>query len=476
MKLYRIMTVIDNRVMLRDIHYFLKDQKNYEIKYVLFSPRAFSTFVEYRPDIILVDAEAFVYYKKIIELFAQSLWDYRVILIVSHHDLEKQFRNVTLIHKNELNKLFLLTVLAGAVSEMQADRIPAPFSRRLPKEKLDSASSFDTYILIYAKYTHSYRAEYTQESLLSLQSLLETYGKTDMTATGTDDLFSLIQQSHAARKVAGLKIAEMIFGNMGYRYALFVMQDIPWRDAESAYYLMLGCNPLAYFFNREVVNVRSEKTEVHPITFEALDDALSRQSVALLNHNIADLKSLLREFYLHTIKESHNLQALDYFRWMLAEYAELFHAICKQTFKRELTPYATIEQEHTYMEAFYIELVRKLDKLSLPGVLSAALQYVFSHYNEDIALDETATVLGVNKNYLSHQFKHYLDATFLDVVQHLKLHKAYFLLAKTNQKVVTIAAAIGYRDAHYFSRLCKKQTGLSPEKLRGVGRMMFKED
>lgn len=89
--------MIDNRVMLRDIHYFLKDQKNYEIKYVLFSPRAFSTFVEYRPDIILVDAEAFVYYKKIIELFAQSLWDYRVILIVSHHDLEKQFRNVTLI-------------------------------------------------------------------------------------------------------------------------------------------------------------------------------------------------------------------------------------------------------------------------------------------------------------------------------------------------------------------------------------------
>ena len=48
----------------------------------------------------------------------------------------------------------------------------------------------------------------------------------------------------------------------------------------------------------------------------------------------------------------------------------------------------------------------------------------------------------------------------------MKMQRACYLLDSTQQSVKQLAAALGYDDAYYFSRLFKKVIGLSPAQYR----------
>lgn len=81
-------------------------------------------------------------------------------------------------------------------------------------------------------------------------------------------------------------------------------------------------------------------------------------------------------------------------------------------------------------------------------------------------IDSIATATGVHRSTLSRRFH---AATGMTLVSHLtsvRLQNAMNLLKTTSLSICEIAFACGFRDANYFIRVFKKQTGKTPGEFR----------
>lgn len=94
------------------------------------------------------------------------------------------------------------------------------------------------------------------------------------------------------------------------------------------------------------------------------------------------------------------------------------------------------------------------------------LYYLEHHFTEDISVDGVAAELFLNKHYIAHVFKDETGFSIMEYVISLRMNKAKSLLTETDQSVTDIATECGYSDFTYFSRIFKKNTGLSPSNFR----------
>ena len=100
-------------------------------------------------------------------------------------------------------------------------------------------------------------------------------------------------------------------------------------------------------------------------------------------------------------------------------------------------------------------------------LISDAVAYIEENYmNENCTLVDVAEALSVNSSYLSTIFSKEMDTTFVKFLTSKRLEKARELLAKKRMHTADVAAAVGYKDAHYFSFVFRKMFGMSPKEYR----------
>ena len=83
-----------------------------------------------------------------------------------------------------------------------------------------------------------------------------------------------------------------------------------------------------------------------------------------------------------------------------------------------------------------------------------------------LSLNEVAQVTGMSPNYFSGMFSQDMKMTFVEYVTNKRMEHARQLLKESDQSAAQIAAAVGYKDAHYFSFVFKKTVGVSPREWR----------
>ncbi|TFE25561.1 response regulator transcription factor [Cohnella luojiensis] len=98
---------------------------------------------------------------------------------------------------------------------------------------------------------------------------------------------------------------------------------------------------------------------------------------------------------------------------------------------------------------------------------NAILQFVTSHFNEDISLQNLSDQFFMNPSYISQLFKKEAGETFTTYISRLRIAYACELLSSDNYSVHEIAEKIGYHDYFYFTRIFKKITGKTPTQYRG---------
>lgn len=127
------------------------------------------------------------------------------------------------------------------------------------------------------------------------------------------------------------------------------------------------------------------------------------------------------------------------------------------------------------LSSFYIkvwELVEKMvlieeeDQDTLKLVEQVA-NYLELNYTQDISLEELATKFHFTSSYLSKMFKKKYNGTPLKYMIKLRIEEAKRLIRENPQSEVgRIATIVGYPDQHYFSRIFKNATGMSPSEYR----------
>lgn len=92
--------------------------------------------------------------------------------------------------------------------------------------------------------------------------------------------------------------------------------------------------------------------------------------------------------------------------------------------------------------------------------------YIDTHYADSIDTAEIARHSGMSYGYFSRCFHDIIGISFSDYCISVRIRQAKQLLTNTSLTIQQIAFEIGYNDEKYFSRLFKKNTGLSPSDFR----------
>ena len=104
-------------------------------------------------------------------------------------------------------------------------------------------------------------------------------------------------------------------------------------------------------------------------------------------------------------------------------------------------------------------------------IIGKALEYIDENYaSESISLTNVAEHTNVSANYFSAAFSQEMKQTFVEYLTMKRMEKAKELLRSTDKRTAEIAAAVGYKDPHYFSFVFKKTQNCTPRDYRTGGK------
>ena len=102
--------------------------------------------------------------------------------------------------------------------------------------------------------------------------------------------------------------------------------------------------------------------------------------------------------------------------------------------------------------------------------MELALEYFNENYNKEISVEDYAAERGMSISWFIRNFKQYANTTPMQYIVSLRITNAQMLLETTNYNVTEIGNIVGYDNPLYFSRIFKKQKGVSPSEYRkGMG-------
>lgn len=131
------------------------------------------------------------------------------------------------------------------------------------------------------------------------------------------------------------------------------------------------------------------------------------------------------------------------------------------------------EEVGPYLEKLIRRALEYRDQVSArkgSRVLEEAKSYIEQHYREsDLSLNAAAKAAGVSGSYLSGVFSREEGSTFVEYLTARRMKEAGRLLRDEKMHTADVAAAVGYRDPHYFSYVFRKTMGCSTREYRAGG-------
>ncbi len=98
--------------------------------------------------------------------------------------------------------------------------------------------------------------------------------------------------------------------------------------------------------------------------------------------------------------------------------------------------------------------------------IAKVIEYIDEHLSEQLTLEGLAEVAHFEKSYLTYLFNKLWGVSPMRYVNHLRVERAKLLLAGTEKSVTEIAAEVGFKSIHYFSRFFKEKENISPNDYR----------
>ena len=135
----------------------------------------------------------------------------------------------------------------------------------------------------------------------------------------------------------------------------------------------------------------------------------------------------------------------------------------EQAVSLESVPGIFSEMFHTYCR-----LVRKNSLKGYSPPVQRAVALIEADLSASLNLRTIAHNLNISSSYLSSLFKKETGQTLTDYIILRRMDLARNLLSRTKLQVQTVAQHCGILDVHYFSKLFKKATGMTPKEFRQV--------
>ncbi len=113
-----------------------------------------------------------------------------------------------------------------------------------------------------------------------------------------------------------------------------------------------------------------------------------------------------------------------------------------------------------------IEVMRNTSSHKNNLLIYKIQKYVNDNYTENISLKEVSEKLNMSYNYLSYLFNNEMDMKFKDYLRKIRINKSIELLEISDYEINRIALDVGFANQSYFTKVFKKETGITPKKYR----------
>jgi AraC-like DNA-binding protein len=163
---------------------------------------------------------------------------------------------------------------------------------------------------------------------------------------------------------------------------------------------------------------------------------------------------------------------------ILKEAAENFSSQLNVPFQAKLikkknAPFGGEQLIKTYLEQFLISLVRS-DSLALKKadlseknenedrIVEAIVHYLKSNITNQLYLDDICKNICFSKSYIKQLFSRKKGEGIMQFFTSLKIDESKRLLREESLNITQISEMLGFSSVHYFSRVFKNRTGVSP--------------
>lgn len=116
--------------------------------------------------------------------------------------------------------------------------------------------------------------------------------------------------------------------------------------------------------------------------------------------------------------------------------------------------------------AVYCKGLQGLLDSSFRFEIKKVLEYIDENLDEHISCEKMSEYIGMNASYFSRLFKKETGMSFSDYVIKKKIEKATYLLKYSELPVEEIANLTGFTNVCYFYKAFKKVTGKTPGDIR----------
>lgn len=115
----------------------------------------------------------------------------------------------------------------------------------------------------------------------------------------------------------------------------------------------------------------------------------------------------------------------------------------------------------------FVETVREYKKETIYSKpIYYCLNYIDSHFNEKITLDDLALKTELNPCYLASLFKKETGKTFGNYLTDVRIETSKALLSKTNYSITQIACSLAFCSQSHFTHIFRARTGYTPKEYR----------
>ena len=258
------------------------------------------------------------------------------------------------------------------------------------------------------------------------------------------------------------KSRPLIVGSCG-TYRLRTKERLPtWRPRGRLDYQLLyvASGKTVFYFNGEP----KEVTAGHMILFQPRQEqhyeyfGKDKPEVYWVHFTGGDVKNILRHYDIPLDKNV-------LYSGTSSTYAYLFKEMIN-----ELQTCRTGYQEllEMYLRQIFLLVQRSWEERQptvssyIQEEMEYARRYFNEHYNEPINIEEYAQSRGMSVSWFLRNFKQVTMKSPMQYILAIRINNAVSLLETTDYNVTETSTIVGYDNPLYFSRIFRKQKGVSP--------------
>lgn len=167
------------------------------------------------------------------------------------------------------------------------------------------------------------------------------------------------------------------------------------------------------------------------------------------------------------LASAYHLKGIVLFPGMEQAVAERFFQIYTMMQNRNLEDaYVIFKTEILIHEIFHILGQKIKSTIGISDEMKKIKDYLETHVSVSVTIDELSALIYRSPDYLIRHFREEFGMTPYKYFIEKKMEAAKTMLRDTSLSVKEIGELVGYEDAHYFSNVFRKESGIPPLQYR----------